>query len=346
MMHSKLARKWSSWWGLGLFLSLTFLVSCGSDEIDAPDVSHIDVDIKVHRLEQDLVGLDTKEKAAKWLDEHPQLAQQFFRRGEYPAGVLEGLIAQFAAHAASDTLLMDANRVFGDFQVQKEAFEQAFRYLKYYYPEEKIPNIYTIVSGFGAFCESPDLFFGPDYIVLGLDFFAGKNSTYRPDIPGYMLERYEPESIVPFVMKQLSGKHIKSAFVDQTLLADMVYYGKACFFTKKMLPAVHDSLIIGYSGQNLANIYRNQKEIYTHFVEKNLFFETNPTVKKKYVGERPTVPEIADICPGRVGRWLGWQFVARYTYHHPDKTFQEVLEIEEAQEIFQKSRYQPEDMDI
>ena len=324
-----------------LLLGVLFLFSCGSDEGEAPDVSHINADFQVHRLEGELIGLDTPEKAAAWLDAHPKLAQQFFRRDQYPAGELEKLMAQFAQHPASDTLAMDAKRVFGDFEEQREKFKKAFQYLKHYYPEERIPDIYTIVSGFGAFCESPDLFLGPDYIVIGLDFFAGASSTYRPDIPGYMLDRYKPDAMVTFVMKQFSRKHIKSSFVDQTLLADMVYYGKACFFTKKMLPNAADSVIIGYNTQDLANVYYNQEDIYTHFIENDLLFKTDPGIKRKYVGERPNVPEIADVCPGRVGRWLGWQFVARYVYHS-EKSFQEVLLMEDAQKIFQGSRYQPQ----
>lgn len=321
-----------------------YLISCGSDD-EVPDTSKVTVDFKVRRLERELLDLKSKADILQYLNENPKLSQQFFRRDNYPNdSVLVDQIYQFVSFEFNDTLIMDIDKVYGDFREVTQEFEQAFKYLKYYYPETKTPDVYTIASGFGSFGWGSDLFMGSDFVIIGLDYFAGETATYHPnpsDVPGYMLRRYEKEYIVPNIMKLMSQRHIKSDFLDQTLIADMIFYGKAICFTKKMLPYTSDTLIMGYTGEDLANAHYNEQEIFTHFVKNQLLFETGATLKQKYVGERPQVTEIADACPGRIGRWLGWQIIQQYMQKNEEVTFQEMLLDEQAKKIFQESGYQP-----
>jgi uncharacterized protein YjaZ len=139
----------------------------------------------------------------------------------------------------------------------------------------------------------------------------------------------------------LSSKYNNYDYQDKTLLADMIFYGKAYEFTDRMLPYVPDTIITGYTSEELGLCTTFQDIIWGRFVEDNLFYETGEQIKSKYVGERPTVPEIADKCPGRVGRWLGWQIVERFMQEQQEITLKEMMQIGDAKKIFQQSRYKP-----
>ena len=53
------------------------------------------------------------------------------------------------------------------------------------------------------------------------------------------------------------------------MIAEMIYYGKAYYFAKQVLPFSADSLLIGYSGADLINVKENQDVVWSHFIDKS-----------------------------------------------------------------------------
>jgi hypothetical protein len=107
------------------------------------------------------------------------------------------------------------------------------------------------------------------------------------------------------------------------------------------MPCAPDSLIIWYSGQQLTDVNENEDIIWANFVANQLIFETNHMTKTKYMDERPTVFEIGDKCPGRIGAWLGWQIIRSYREKNPDISVHQMMEIQSATAIFNNSGYKP-----
>src|SRR5690606_7972268 len=85
--------------------------------------------------------------------------------------------------------------VYPDLSEQEEALTDAFKYLKYYFPEITIPRFIAFFSGFAV--QVP---IGQDYIGIGLDMFLGADSKFYPalrgSIPYYISRRFTPENIV------------------------------------------------------------------------------------------------------------------------------------------------------
>ncbi|MDW7695470.1 gliding motility lipoprotein GldB [Flammeovirgaceae bacterium SG7u.111] len=320
------------------------LYSCENSEEKVPDISNIPrPKIEIERVE-DLFKSKDKFQIAEYLDQHPELAKQFFKIDNYPDdSVLVNMIYNFSIDPHTDTLINDVERIFPSTESLEKELEQAFTYIKYYFPDFNVPKIYTSVSGFGSFGFGADLFYSESMIVIGLDWYAGQKSTYRPqDIPDYMLRRYEPEYIVPNIITYVSAKYNSYDFEDRTLLADMIYYGKAYHFTKKMLPYTADTLIIGYT-QNEWDLSEQFIDIiWGHFIEENIFYVTSESQKALYIGERPNIPQIADKCPGRVGRWIGWEVAREFSRRKEETSLPELMSIKDARRIFQESRYKPQ----
>jgi hypothetical protein len=128
---------------------------------------------------------------------------------------------------------------------------------------------------------------------------------------------------------------------DETLLNDMVSWGKVCFFMEKVMPCVPDSAIIMYSEKELNDVNRNMDIIWGHFIENKLFYETKNDIKRRYVEEAPKVAVIGDKCPGRIGRYIGWQIVKAYMEKNPEVTLADLMDETDAQKIFKLSKYKP-----
>ena len=324
-----------------IFLSF-FLMSCGFHEEQTPNISEINVDIKLRRLEKEVFALKTKNDIKNFLNNNPLVANSYFKLSAYPdQSILVEYIHKFLSIKASDTLRIDAERIFGNFNKEINEIEKAFKYLKYYYPDFRVPEIYTSVSAFGAFGFGNDFYISDSVIVIGLDYFGGGTSTYRPpDMPNYILNRYEKEYMIPSLMVLLSQRYNNFNAKDRTLLAEMLFYGKSYYFAKKILPDVQDSIIIGFSSQDIIDVNHNESIIWGHFIEKKLFYETSNQVKNNYLGERPKVLEINSNCPGRIGRWLGWSIIKKYAEEENQQiNLSVIMATSNANKTFQLSRY-------
>lgn len=322
---------------LVLFISL-IIFGCQQNKEKRPDVSHIAVEVSVKRLEQDLFSANSKEEVHNFLNANKILKQQFFYADQYPHdSILVNTLFDLINDPHIDTLYRETQAAFGDLSDLQAQFAEAFRYIKYYYPDFEAPEIQTIVTGFGR-----DMYISDSVIIVGLDYYIGKGATYRPiDLPQYILRRYEKEYIVPSYVLLLSSKYNKINAEDHTMLADMIFYGKAYYFASKVLPDVPDSILIGYESASLKDVHENQQIVWAHFVENELLYETSHFVKKKYMDERPKTLEIGNKAPGRIGVWLGWEIVKQYMRGHSEVKLPELMETKDAQQIFMKSRYKP-----
>jgi hypothetical protein len=108
-----------------------------------------------------------------------------------------------------------------------------------------------------------------------------------------------------------------------------------------MLPCVPDSVFLGYSPKEMEDIYESQEVIWANFIENQALYTTDEDLKDKFISERPKTFEIGKNCPGRIGRWIGWEIVKAYMAKNPDITLPELMENTNAQDIFVKSRFKP-----
>jgi gliding motility-associated lipoprotein GldB len=333
--------KKSSGYGLlYLFLGIIFVISCGrkKDCIPAPDISGISIKLEVDRIDQELFSLQSKEELERLIRQNPVFAETFLMRSQYPDdSLLVNRFFQLLRDPSIDTLWQETQAVFGDFQDVEQQFTDAFRRIRYYYPDFKVPRIKTVFTGLAH-----DMYLSDSLIIIGLDFYLGDQASFRPlNTPEYILQRYRKENIVPNTLLFISEKYNTTNPEDLSLLADMIYYGKAHYFSRQMLPCVPDSIFLGYSPEQMSLIRENEGIIWANFIENELLYETSHFIKDKFISERPFTLEISENCPGRIGRWVGWEIVKAYHEKNEDVTLTQLMGNPDAREIFVTSRYKP-----
>ncbi|MDO6439642.1 gliding motility lipoprotein GldB [Cyclobacterium sp. 1_MG-2023] len=323
----------------GLFF-FTFFIGCTSsnEECEIPigyqeNLTPIDI----QRMEGLFFEQITKEKILENLETYPQFSKAMFANMgfENQEQLAEELLL-IHQDSGMVELYQEVQKHFGDISKIKMDLEIAFAGIKYHYPDYTIPSIYTFVNGFGT-----DLIVSDEVIIIGLDYFLPNDHKFQPvDLPNYILRRYNSAHLVPMIITAISTQFNKTKLSDNSLLAEMVFYGKSYHFTKTIMPCTADEFIIGYETNEILGSYANEEMIWGHFIENELLFETNPFEIRKYTGEAPFTDEISPDAPGRIGRWIGWNIVDDYQANN-DMALPELMEQDDARLIFKESGYKP-----
>lgn len=322
-----------------VLVSAFFLAGCGQGEEIAcdklPENPAVE-DIAIVRLDQQLMSSESRQEVEKMLSNHPVFARVFLSGDEYPdKSILSGKLYGLSNDRSIDTLYRETLDRFGDLEQLKGELKTSYSWLNYYYPSAGVPRVKTAISGFYN-----DLYVSDSLLIIGLDYFVGTDATFQPlNTPHYILKRYEKESILPLIFSFVSNDYMAIDQRDNTLLADILNYGRSFYFTQKMMPCKSEKWIIGYDDEEMRLVNANQETIWAHFIDRKLLFETSHFVKSKYIGERPNVFEIGDQCPGRIGRWLGWEIVKAYMERNPEVTLQELMMETDVQKILNKSKF-------
>ncbi len=315
---------------------LVLIYGCRTEDSREPDLESISLSIQHERLEGQVFAAATEQELLAVLER-----QKLISAGYFP-DIHEGqevIVRQLFNNTRDPHLRKFATQLdsaFSDFpQTVLKPLENAFKHIKYHYPDFQPPKVVTMVSGFLG----SDLLVTDSLIVIGLDYFGGPKALYRPQVYDYQLRRYTKENIVPAVLFFMSEKYNKSDLSDKTLLADMIWFGKGFEFVKQVAPELPDSLILNFSERNLSRTYNSQTEIWGFFTENKLLYESNEQKKQKYTGERPLTPEIGEEVPGGIGKWIGWRIVSRYLAENPKVSLPELMSNASAQQILQGSAY-------
>lgn len=318
------------------FVLVFFACNPNAEErcILTPDVK---TELNFSSLEDSIPAIHTKQELVDFFSHHIALRDVFFGRRNFPSdSVFINHYFKKFTNPALDTVLMDVKKVFHDGASLKEEFRMAFSNVKYYYPEFRIPRVETVITGLES-----DLFVSDTLVIVGLDFFLGKNGKYKPNMHEYMLRRYEKNFIVPstLLLYGIDNKYNYVNMSDRTVLAEMIAYGKAYYFAKHMMPCSPDSVFIGYTSKEIEGAKANQDMIWKRLVDDEALFSTSQQMKQRFIGERPKTYEVGNECPGRIATWVGWQMVNEYAKQNTSVSLPELMKTKDAQKIFKGSKY-------
>lgn len=331
--------------GLIVLFSAAMLFGCGGDGTEpcavVPETDDIAISIDWEPLEDSLPSFTSKQQLVSFLGRYSVLRDEFFSRKAYPddSVFVNDRFSRFT-NPHIDTLLSETHQVFGDASELKAQFRDAFANMKYYYPDFVPPRIQTTVSGFEA-----DLYVSDTLVIVGLDYFIGPGRKYElSGVYDYIKRRYQKNFIVPSVtlLYGIDPKYNKYNPGDRSVLAEMITYGKAYHFAKRMNPCVPDSVIIGYSREEMEGSRQFENLIWSRLVEDQVLFSTSHQDKQKYISERPKTLEVGEKCPGRIGQWIGWRIVDAYHRKNPDLPLSAVMEMSDAKKLFDESGYKPQ----
>lgn len=329
-----------------IFLCVASFFSCKQG--NKPDVSDIDLDIKIERFDRDL--FTGKQKDIAQTDIFLQKRYGGFyddyvhRMVGDPTYTGAAVLATLYKDQAYTDLSKDADSVFKNMEAQEQGLTETFKYIRYYYPQVKVPKIIAFVSGFAV--QTP---IGDDYMGIGLDMFLGKNSRFYKaivkSVPLYISRRFSPEYVVPRITETFAREELFPARDEnRSLLAKMVENGKILYFMDQVMDdQIPDSVKIGYTAKQLEWCKAYEGDIWAYFMQNNLLFETDFQKIQMYLSEAPFTPGLGENNESapKLGIWIGWQMVRKYMAENPKVTLQQLMADQDAQKILNGAKYKP-----
>ena len=337
-----------------VFFIAVYFAACNNDE-NAPDVSNIKVEVPIERFEKDFFSLDTLdiEKGLRNLEmKYPSLYPIFIHNilGLHDSSRDKGVVRfmtqnRFIAEAA-DKEFKNANEI-------KKDFEQAFRYVKYYFPEYRIPKVATIVGPPDAFArnqigELTTNFLTLDHLGILIQFYLGKDFSLYKDAffistiaPQYRSRRFDKKYLVTDAMKLIADDIYPDRSIGKGLVEQMIEKGKQWWLLDKFLPKTPDSIKTGYTKQQLNWCDANEGLIWNDIIttEKDLYTK-DPMTLQNYIGEAPFTQSFGPASPGNIGQWIGWQIVKKFANKNSSMPVMDIMKTD-ARKIFEQAKYKP-----
>lgn len=324
------------------------LFSCNNAD-KTPDVANIKVELTSMRFEKDLFTIDSSNYTAN-LD---LLISKYPGFGENFLATILNTDPKWSADSAADyvhgftTAYMHvydtAQIVFKDFSPYEKEIKKGLQFVKYYFPDYKdrkrLITYIGPIDGYGDILTD-------DAILVGLQHHLGKNfSLYKSTFvqetyPEYISNRFEPGYIAVNCMKNIVNDLYSEKLDDRPLVQQMVEKGKRLYILSKLLPKTEEYKLIGYSKEQLKEVYEHEAAVWDLFVQNSFLQTIDNNIIKNYIGEGPKTQELGEASPGNIGSFAGWQIVKKFMQKNPKLRLNELMATD-AEIIFQQAKYKP-----
>lgn len=237
--------------------------------------------------------------------------------------------------------IVDSN--FNNLAPLEEQLSHAMGVYHQEFPKATVPRFVTFISEFG----NGNIIYD-SMLCIGLDFYMNGRfkDFYRSlDMPEFMVAKMQTNYIVPNTLKSLAiGLTDMQTTNDKRFIAQMIVEGKIRYFMKALLPEIPDTVIMGYSSAQLKWCEKNEAEVWTHFIDNNMLYESEPGKFMRYLNDGPfTVAEhVPKESSPAIGAWAGWQIVNAYVAKNPTVTLKQLMDETNFEKILKQSKYRPQ----
>ncbi len=335
-----------------LLAVLLILVGCNNN---APDVSGIKVTTTIGRFDKFMFEkMDTNsiEQSTKNLQSTFPWFTNDFISNILGLTNLSSSISDSAANVTFSELkhfihvtrpLYDSlSFKFEDLSWLEKELNQSFKYLKYYFPDYKVPKIVAYVGPFNA----PGIAITNESLAIGLQLYGGKDFSFYTSAEGqevfplYISRTFEPQYITANSMIAIEQDLYPDKSGGRPLVEQMIEKGKQWYMLDKLLPNAPDSIKTRYTQTQLKWCESNEGLIWNFFLENNYLYTAEFDIIKTYIGEAPNTQGMPDASPGNIGQWVGWKIVKKYAEKNKSLSL-DVLMKTDNKKIFSEAKYKP-----
>ena len=337
-----------------LVLIVGILPSC-SDDKNVPDVSAIKVDVTIERFDRDFFSIDTnalgkglRDLEAKYPSLYPIFVNNILGLTD---SIRDKEVKRFLGQ--NHFIAAAAEKQFANTDEIKKDFDQAFRFVKYYFPDYRVPKVVTIVGPPDALAkndkgELKTDFLTPEYLGVLMQFYLGSDFPLYKDeffianiAPEYVSKRYDKKYLVADAMKLIADDIYQETSSGKGLIEQMIEKGKQWWLVDKFLPRTADSVKTGYTKRQLSWCLDNEGLIWNDIIttEKDLYTK-DPMTLQNYIGEAPFTQSLGPASPGNIGQWIGWRIVKKFAGKNSSMSVMDILKTD-ARKIFEQAKYKP-----
>jgi hypothetical protein len=323
-----------------LLLVALFVTSCTCNQEKKdknPDTDTI-IKVSINRYEMVLFGLDK----SKLKDELKRIQPDYavFLDGD----LNDSMNVKQLFDYLNDPLMQDNYKAclaqYADLKQIENDLSQMMTYYKHYFPEARIPMVYTYVSGMSF--EQP-VIFGDSILIIALDMYLGENySLYNAyGLPQFHQKYMNRDYIVRDCAMAMAEYYCYNDMKGANCLDYMLYNGKKLCFADALLPETPDSVKIRYSTAQLAWCYDNEAKMWAYFVDNKILYNTDQHLIMKFFSIGPFTTAFTRESPPRTGSWMGWRIAREYLKNNSSVDIAHFIKENDSQKILSLSKYKP-----
>jgi hypothetical protein len=326
-------------------VALIWLSACTCSHEPKIPLKGIDLEVKVHRFDNDLfrISIDSLDNQIGQLNAKYGSFFEIFCEGVIGIGKpVEPGFSDYLSSFITDNMISETykevKRVFPDTKELDKTLTNAFKRYRYYFPHKQIPAVYGFVSGFNNSVILADSTLG-----IGFDRYLGRDCHFYPrlGIHQYLTYNMHPQKIPSDIIRSWAmGEFPFNDSIDN-LLNNMVYEGALMYFTTRLLPEQPDSLIFGFTPQQMKWCHRNEAQMWTYLIEHKLLFSTETFKINQYIGDAPFTHGFTNESPGKAAVWLGFRIVSKFMERNSDYSLSDLMIESDYQKILNRAKYNP-----
>jgi hypothetical protein len=329
-----------------LLLIFPALLSCRGDRYEIR-TSGIKVNISIRRLEKDLFTMSPDEITGKVpglkakYDGFLQLFSHVINTGDINDPSFGDFLVRFCTDRQNNDVYGLTMKLFPDVDDIEKGLEDAFRHYLYYFPDKKVPSIYTCITGFNT-----SIITGDSVLGIGLDRYLGSDCNYyrQLEVYSYISARMAPPYILPDCLYGWGASEWDFGSVnypEDNVLSELIHEGKLRYFEKCMLPETPDHIIFGFTPGQMKFCLNNESRMWLYLVENDLVFSTDKFTIRKLIGEAPFTSYFTNESPGRAAGWIGFRIVESFMMKNPSESLGDLMKKVDIQEILEAAKYNP-----
>lgn len=215
--------------------------------------------------------------------------------------------------------------------------------INHYCPEMPISGrVYTCVLGLDQMqMASPVFFDNDDNLIISLDYYLDNDDVYgQVGVPQYRSLRTYGGFIARDVALGYYDTYLRGDSDQGNLLEEMVKEGKALFFVEAVNPDMPDTVLMGYTSQQLAWLNDAEADVWRDIVGGNRLYSSQRELFMMMLNDGPFTQQYSYDAPSRIGEYIGLQIVRSYMNRN-DVGLRDLLDDGDLQGVFNESGYRP-----
>lgn len=327
-------------------LAICLLAACSKEKRSAK-TDNIQLEVRFERFDQDFWKLheDTTQIAANlealhekypvWTEDYLCRVLEFGRR--YNDSSVLFLLPKFLSDTNVTSFYQEVMTTYNDLTDIEKGLVVAFKRARYFFPEIETPQCYAHVSGLNQ-----NVCVGEGYISVSLDNYMGSDyPLYEGRIYDYLLPTMRREMILPDMVHAWMEAEFPFFPEEGELLEDMIYEGKLVYLTSILLPSLPDSILMGYTAEELEWCEKSEPAMWDKMVSEGHLFTHESVMRSKYLRSAPFTTPFTQSSPGRGGVYLGWKIVEAYMSKHKEVSPLDLMNEVNYRKILELSEYNP-----
>lgn len=208
-------------------------------------------------------------------------------------------------------------------------------------PEVNYRRFYTLITAdfedyqSRVFCHGQDMAISIERYALGA---FGKFQHFG--VPAYLVNLCRSEYILPDCMAAAARAHIELPEGDLTLLDYAIAEGKTLYFIQQTLPGTADSLLLRYTGQQLAWMEENVAQVWGWLIQNQALYSSDVSKMRNLIDDAPKTNAFGEGSAPRTVAYIGWQIVKKYM-KKCNATMSELFKETDSRKVLEQSGWRP-----